>query len=343
MLKIVKLLIIFFCFIFLSCGLSYPQRKDIDIDDLDVEDLKDLDVEDINIPLPPAEAEHAQPEPKPGQKPEAGLPKSDLPVRQELPESHMPRSAPRSDKEYVFSTGNMVQVMVFGEPELGAEARISPEGTIKLPLLGDVKIAGLTVREAEEMIAELLAKDYLVNPQVTVYVREHNKIYILGYVRNPGPYELRSAISLTSAISLAGGCAPEANTSEIKLVRLVGQEKETQEVDLDAITSNRMPDIELRPDDTIIVEEYGRISVIGQVNHAGTFTLRKNLTLLELIGMAGGFTRIADIDGTSVIRIEDGKKKIIKVRISDITKRGDKTKDIYLKPGDTVVVPESFF
>lgn len=337
MLKIPKLLIIVsFFFVFLSCGLSYPEQKDkeVNIDDLDLRDLEDLDIEDIQIPLPSAE-----PQSQPNQVPETEGHESELPVQQELPVSRIPRS----DKEYILSTGNTIQVMVYGEPDLGAEARISPEGTIKLPLLGDVKIAGFTVREAEEVITELLARDYLVNPQVTVYVREHNKIYVLGFVRNPGPYELKTAITLTSAISLAGGCAPEANTSSIKVVSLVGQEKETQEVDLEAITSNQMPDIELRANDTIIVEEYGRVSIMGQVVHPSTYTLKKNLTLLEVIGMAGGFTNIADMDGTSVVRIEDGKKKIIRVRISDITKRGDKTKDIYLKPGDIVVVPESFF
>ena len=87
----------------------------------------------------------------------------------------------------------------------------------------------------------------------------------------------------------------------------------------------------------------GRISIIGQVNAPGTYSLKKDLTLLEAIGLAGGFTNIAAIDGTSVIRVEHGRKKIIRVKISDITKRGDKSQDIVLKAGDTVVIPESFF
>ena len=206
-----------------------------------------------------------------------------------------------------------------------------------------MRAGGLTIRELEGKITALLAKDFLVDPQVSVFVQEYAKIFIMGRVNNAGSHELKGRLTLTSAIAMAGGFSDTADTSRVKLIRSIEGVRETQEINIEDITNNLIPDVELYPNDTVVVEELGRISIIGQVSSPGTYDLKKDLTLLEAIGMAGGFTNIAAIDGTSIIRVERGKKKIIRVKISDITKRGDKSKDIILKAGDTIVVPESFF
>ena len=248
-----------------------------------------------------------------------------------------------SEDEYVLSAGDLIQISVYEEPDLSAQVRISEDGTIKLPLLESLRAGGLTIRELEGKITALLAKDFLVDPQVSVFVQEYAKIFIMGRVNNAGSHELKGRLTLTSAIAMAGGFSDTADTSRVKLIRSIEGVRETQEINIEDITNNLIPDVELYPNDTVVVEELGRISIIGQVNSPGTYDLKKDLTLLEAVGMAGGFTNIAAIDGTSVIRVEHGKKKIIRVRVSDITKRGDKSKDIILKAGDTIVVPESFF
>ncbi|MCM8757887.1 MAG: SLBB domain-containing protein, partial [Candidatus Omnitrophica bacterium] len=249
----------------------------------------------------------------------------------------------QGEKDYILSKGDLIEVDVYGEPDLHTSARVSEDGTINFPLIGNVRAEGLTVRELERLLTQLLAQDYLVNPQVSIFVREYARIFVLGQVRSPGAYELKGKLTLTSAIALAGGFLPEGDPSRVKLIRTVGGSRQVQEFDIDKITNNLISDIELKPNDTIMVEEYGRISIVGQIQRPGTYSFRKGLTVLEAIGMAGGFTPIASIDGTSVIRLEEGKKKIIRVKISDITKKGDKTKDILLQPGDTIVVPESLF
>ncbi|NQT23482.1 MAG: polysaccharide export protein [Candidatus Omnitrophica bacterium] len=97
----------------------------------------------------------------------------------------------------------------------------------------------------------------------------------------------------------------------------------------------------------VFIEEYHpkQVSVVGEVSAPGKFDMpdEKDMTLLEAIAMAGGFTKDADINSTRVIRIEDGEKKTIKVRVKDITEKGEKEKDITLESDDIVFVPESFF
>ncbi len=97
----------------------------------------------------------------------------------------------------------------------------------------------------------------------------------------------------------------------------------------------------------VFIEEYHarQVSVIGEVNTPGKYDMpyEKDITVLEVIAMAEGFTEDADINNTKVIREEDGEKVNIKIRVKDITNKGQKEKDIVLKPNDIVFVPESFF
>jgi len=97
----------------------------------------------------------------------------------------------------------------------------------------------------------------------------------------------------------------------------------------------------------VFIEEYHprQVSVIGEVNSPGKFDMpeEKDMTLLEAIAMAGGFTEDADINSTRVIRIKDEKKETINIKVKNITEKGQKEEDITLEPDDIVVVPESFF
>lgn len=97
------------------------------------------------------------------------------------------------------------------------------------------------------------------------------------------------------------------------------------------------------PQVTVFIEEYGTITVSGQVLKPGAYPLKTETGVLEAISMAGGFTKIAAKNAVKVMRLENGRKKAIIARIADISKRGDKSKDIPLKRGDIVFVPESMF
>lgn len=97
----------------------------------------------------------------------------------------------------------------------------------------------------------------------------------------------------------------------------------------------------------VFIEEYHpkQLSVIGEVNDPGKFDMpdEKDMTILEAIAMAGGFTEDANVNGTKIIRMQDGEKATIRVKVKDITEKGEKDKDIVLQPDDIVFVPESFF
>jgi len=97
----------------------------------------------------------------------------------------------------------------------------------------------------------------------------------------------------------------------------------------------------------VFIEEYHprQVSVIGEVKNPGKYDMpgEKDMTLMQAIAMAGGFTKHADLTETKVMRMEAGAKKTITINVEDITKRGEKEKDIVLMAEDMVVVPESFF
>lgn len=246
-----------------------------------------------------------------------------------------------ANNEYVISTDDVIEITVFGEPDLSLEARVSRDGTINYPLLGNIKVADMTARQLEGYIGDLLRKDYLVSPQVNVIIKEYSKISILGEVKLPGSYQLKERMTLTQALALAGGFTQEANTSSIQIMRNVDNRKETLHADLDKIMNKEAPDIEVRPRDTIIVGEFGNFSVVGQVVKPGIYKLKKNLGVIDAIGIAGGFTPTAAPDGTKIIRIENGVKKVIVVPVSRIMKGA--SGDVMVKGDDTLVVPESFF
>ena len=335
----------------------------------------------------------------------------------------------RKDLGYRLAVNDLMEITVYQELDLTKTVRVAPDGTISFPLLGSVSVAGLTAKELEDKLTELLAQDYLVNPQVSVLIKEYAKVFVSGQVLRPGAYELKSGLSIMEAITLAGGFTEKADPTRIKLDRkekgaekiiyidgteiseklqkdkdillepndkitveesgtisVLGQvnkpgrfilkkknmpvidaiafaggftdnadqtqiklirtlesgEKET--IILNAVELAEKPtDIFLGSDDVIIVEELGMVSVVGQVKKPGRFTLKTGLTVIEAIALAGGLTDVAAPNGTQVIRIKDGRKKTIVVPVDSILKSGDKTRDIPLEPGDTIVVPESFF
>jgi polysaccharide biosynthesis/export protein len=245
--------------------------------------------------------------------------------------------------EYIISSEDLLEISVYGEADLNTEARVTREGTINYPLLGTIKASGLTARQLEKNITELLEKDYLVSPQVTVAIKEYGKVSIIGEVKIPGSYQMKERLTLAQAIALAGGFTDEADLSRIKVIRTSGAKKETIIVDLDKILNKKALDFDVTAKDTIIVSDFGSFSIGGLVAKPGVYKLRKNFTVVDAISLAGGFGATAAPNGTKVIRIENGEKKVIIVPVARILRGDANSKDVILKPEDTVVVPESFF
>ena len=149
----------------------------------------------------------------PAQQPDAPAPATPIP------------SGAASSADYRLVTNDVIQIKVFQEDDLDSDLRISKDGTITFPLIGSVQVGGKTPQEAALLIKALLAKDYLVNPQVNVTVVQYSKrrFTVLGQVQRPGYYDLPDdeALTLIQAIGLAGGYTRIADPSKITLKRTV--------------------------------------------------------------------------------------------------------------------------
>lgn len=254
-----------------------------------------------------------------------------------------------TDKDYSYAVGpkDLLSISVFDVPELNMTVRVSQDGTITLPLLGQIEVGGLTLAELERKLTALLEKSYLKNAQVTVFIKEYQsrQVSIIGAVSKPGNYELIGKQTLLQMLSTAGGLTREAAGRIIILRHYPRGIVDSLSIDLEALMSSGNPElnIPILSDDIINVpgEVFADIFIFGQVNHAGQIKMKKDssLTLLRAIAQAGGFTERARRSGVVIKRIVDGQEQKIQVNINKIL--GGKKKDIILNPNDIVFVPES--
>jgi polysaccharide export outer membrane protein len=125
----------------------------------------------------------------------------------------------QDNQTYRLSTGDVLSVTVFNEPELGLIAsKITDDGRISVPLLGQVAVKDKTVPEVEALLTQLFNVDYLVKPSVSVTVIEYRPFYINGEVKNPGSYAFRTNMTVQIAVTLAGGFTERASKNNILLV-----------------------------------------------------------------------------------------------------------------------------
>ena len=162
--------------------------------------------------------------------------------------------------DYRLHPLDTIQINVFNEENLSVKARISAHGTINYPLLGTVRVAGLTITETENLLKERLGHDYLVNPQVSVLVDQTNRrVFLLGQVRSPGAIEFPpdEPLTLLQAIARAGGFTAIAASDRVSIIRSEGGTETKITVNVAAIikSGDKSKDVELRPDDIVSVPE----------------------------------------------------------------------------------------
>jgi len=122
--------------------------------------------------------------------------------------------------DYRVSPEDIVNIKVFDEPDLSVEeARVTSNGTVSLPLLGDVKVAGLTTSQIASRVEAMLADGYLKKPRVSVSIHEYRQVFVNGEVKNPGGYSYQDGLTVQKAVVLAGGFTERASKSKITLVR----------------------------------------------------------------------------------------------------------------------------
>jgi polysaccharide export outer membrane protein len=254
-------------------------------------------------------------------------------------------------KEYKIGPKDLLEITVFELPELSQTVRVSEDGTITLPLLGPVKVDGLTTEELEAKLAGLLQKEYLNEARVSVFIREYQSklVAVIGAVERPGMYELVGQRTLLQMVSKAGGFKENAS-NEIFVLRDEGKgETASIAIDLDdlLLNGNQKLNIEIRPNDVINVpvDKLITVYVFGAVRNPGKVEVKmsKKITLLQAVGNAGGLSDEAKKSGIRLKRIDrrTGKETEMKVNLDDIIK--GKKHDIQLQEGDVIIVPEGFW
>lgn len=257
-------------------------------------------------------------------------------------------------QDYTVGGNDILGIKVYNEPELTQEKlRVSSDGLISFPFIGKVKVAGQTTSEIEDEITSRLSEGgYFIRPHISVRVEEYRskKVLVMGAVENPGSYSLEEAVQVLDIISQAGGIDSEEAGRMGILVRKEKTNGQSQklavQIDLSELLSGSgtTQNLYLKDKDVLYVPKAGKIFIIGQVQEPGEYTLGTDrLSLMEAIGLAGGFTRIAARSKVRVVRQTGEGEKTLVVNVQAITERGRQGQDVELQAGDVVVVPESFF
>jgi len=156
-----------------------------------------------------------------------------------------------------LGVGDVFSVQVFGEKDLSGKYQVSATGTIDYPLVGSVKVAGLTPPQIAALLRQGLANGYLKEPSVSVFVDSYNskKISVLGQVTKPGTFNYVDNMSIIEAITLAGGFTPIASKNKITVTRVTGGTSKRLTVPVEDIGEGRASNYLLRPGDIVFVPE----------------------------------------------------------------------------------------
>ncbi|MBM3471173.1 MAG: hypothetical protein FJX73_10360 [Armatimonadetes bacterium] len=273
-----------------------------------------------------------------------------------------PAQSAGAQQPYVLGPEDVIEVSVYGNDDLSRVVTVRPDGMISLPLVGEIRAAGLTPDQLRERLAPIYAR-YIKNPQVAVIVREFRRVRItvLGHVTRPGVYELRMGSTVLDALAASGGLAETAGLGEVRLIR-GGSPQITIDLERLLLQGDLNLNRGLETGDTLVVPEdlTSRVYVLGEVARPGVFPLRGTMTALQAIGLAGGPTRRAMLGRAHVIR-RTGEAageplplatvtvarqagpplRLIPLDLHKILREGDAARDVPLRRGDVIYVPDN--
>ena len=248
------------------------------------------------------------------------------------------------EQKYQVSPGDILEIDVFEVSELTMTTRVRSNGFISLPLLGSIKVQGLTERELETMLEVLLEEKYLHDPQVSIFVKESGFFYVLGRVENKeGMFPYRPGITLQQAIAM-GGAFPgeESGIKEVQVTRtLASGEKETYTFDYDGIATGTLGSIPIMRDDVVFVKGLGKLYVTGAVGRPGSLNVRPEMNVQQAIAFAGGLSSLSKASRVQIKRTDEAGNVTIKTINYNRVNSG-KADDIGVMEGDIIYVPKSF-
>lgn len=240
--------------------------------------------------------------------------------------------------EYMLGAGDVIRVTVYQNPDLSIETRVSEAGVISYPLLGSVRVGGLTVTDVEKRIAEgLRSGNFVKQPQVTVLVTQvrGNQVSVLGQVNRPGRYPLEVADTrLTDVLATAGGIAA-GGADVVTLVGTRNGQPYRAEIDLPRVMSSARTanDLQILNGDVVWVDRAPMVYIYGEVQRPGALRLERGMTVMQALATGGGLTLRGTEKGLRVHRRgSDGKVQVVQPSMDDA-----------LRDGDVVYVRESLF
>ena len=257
------------------------------------------------------------------------------------PETATQTGIERPTSEMLISGGDLLQVTVYGT-DFDKQVRVSDSGEISLPLLGAAKVAGLSIRDAEQLVAKILSeRGYFNNPQVSIFDREYSTqaVSVLGEVQKPGLYPLPGARTLFDAISAAGGTTARAGNKVTITHRGHPESPDTVRLSFNSEPSESN-NPQVFPGDTIVVFKAGIVYVVGDVRQPkGIVMENSQMTVLQAVAMAEGTNPTAAPDHSKVIRKTADGQKEIPIQLKKIL--AAKAPDLALQPDDILFIPNS--
>jgi polysaccharide biosynthesis/export protein len=250
---------------------------------------------------------------------------------------------PSPDEELRIGPGDLLEVSVFEVQDYTRQVRVSPQGEIMLPMIGAVKVAGLSVKAAEEVVAKKLAEGgYFNNPQVSILTREYatQGVSVLGEVQKPGIYPLLGPHTLLNVISAAGGTTPKAGMTVTITHANAPSKPETAKISYSADGKPTEANSPVYPGDIVVVSKAGIVYVVGDVHApSGIIMDKPQITVLQALAMAQGVNPGASLNSTTLIRRTSDGPKQIPVPLKKILSA--QAADVALQPDDILFVPAS--
>jgi polysaccharide export outer membrane protein len=234
--------------------------------------------------------------------------------------------------------GDSVSIQVYGQPDLSTAVYVADDGTLSVPLAGDIQVAGLSPSQASSRVeAALKSHKILVDPHVTLTVTQSRsqRVSVLGQVGTPGRYPVESNTSIFDLLAQAGGIT--ATGSDI--VYVIRQDKDGKEVrypvDLKGLASGSgaIPSLALKGGDSVFVPKAEQFSIYGEVTTPGRYRVEPGMTVIEAIAKAGGITQRGSQRRVEIKRKKaDGSYSNVKGKFGDL-----------VQPDDVIQVKESIF
>jgi polysaccharide export outer membrane protein len=248
------------------------------------------------------------------------------------------KTPPPPPSDYQLSAGDTIRILVFQNPDLTLETRLSEGGTISYPLIGLARLGGLTLDAAERQIAKQLKEGgFVQQPQVTIVLvmKSGSQVSVLGQVNRPGRYPLESTnMRLTEMLATAGGIASTGDDRVVVTGTRAGKVF-LKEVDVPGLflSHNTVDDIVLAGGDAIYVHRAAVFYVYGEAQRPGAYRIERNMTVRQAIAQGGGPTqRGAERDPRLHRRNPDGTVQQLTPAPGDL-----------VQPDDVIYVRESLF